>query len=591
MRTAETPDATIQALRGSQPTVSIHISSRYPEVARRSRLPLREFRREYLYQKKPVVITDAIDSWSARSLWTFDFFKSFYGDVETRVYRYDPATQFTAGAIRNVRLGDHIDNVQRYDWSAYPYYLRDDWRLIHEHAELRTHYEKLEYFFDWFQLFPEFMRMPYPRLFIGPRGAITPLHVDVWRTHAWLTQFVGRKRWILFPPDQEHLLYGCSVRVDEPDFAKHPLFRAAKPVEATVGPGDTIFVPTGWPHYVVSLDATLSLTGNYMGPGCFRSCLSNTFRTFVVDRIRSTARERVSASPNPAASSVRPRAIERSATKMKGDTKVGMFLYRLSAEPPFRLVTRALVKRFASSIHAKAWWDAVDRPHYLMGVLRAADQAKRQDIPEICVAEFGVARGHGLLCLQRYAEEVENETGIRIRVYGFDTGRGLPQLCGDHRDHPDFYQVGDYPGDVEALQSKLASRTSLVIGELRDTIECFVKCQQTVPLGFAAIDVDFYTSTRDALRVLSHPDRKILNRVFLYFDELDLHYFHQYAGEFLAINEFNALNTHVKIDKWHGVQNMRPFPENPKLVGMYICHDLESISKVVPSRAPVAHAT
>jgi hypothetical protein len=46
-------------------------------------------------------------------------------------------------------------------------------------------------------------------------------------------------------------------------------------------PGDTIFVPSGWAHWVISLDAAMSLTGNYMGPGCFASCLANTTREFI----------------------------------------------------------------------------------------------------------------------------------------------------------------------------------------------------------------------------------------------------------------------------------------------------------------------
>jgi hypothetical protein len=242
-------------------------------------------------------------------------------------------------------------------------------------------------------------------------------------------------------------------------------------------------------------------------------------------------------------------------------------------------------------MRTKAWWDAVERPHYLMGVLRAVDQAKRQGISEICVAEFGVAQGDGLFLLEKYAAAVERETGVSIQVYGFDTGTGLPDLCGDYRDHPDFYKVGDYPSAVDAIRSRLTSRTTLIIGDVRETVEGFVTETQKAPLGFVVIDVDFYISTMDALKVLSHPRRNVLHRVVLYFDELDLDFFHQWAGEFLAINDFNAQNAHVKIDKWHGVHKLRPFPENPKLLGMYVAHDLEAISRVVLSRPPIARAT
>ena len=40
--------------------------SQYPQVDRRSDLSVREFKREYLYPGKPVVITDAIGEWKAK---------------------------------------------------------------------------------------------------------------------------------------------------------------------------------------------------------------------------------------------------------------------------------------------------------------------------------------------------------------------------------------------------------------------------------------------------------------------------------------------------------------------------------------------
>jgi len=102
-----------------------------------------------------------------------------------------------------------------------------------------------------------------------------------------------------------------------------------------------------------------------------------------------------------------------------------------SEEPPFRLVTRAIIKRTPTSARTKARWDAVARPNYLAGILGGADQAKREGASKISVIEFGVAGGNGLVLMQEYAAAVERETGIGIAVYGFDAGGGLPALCGD----------------------------------------------------------------------------------------------------------------------------------------------------------------
>jgi hypothetical protein len=95
------------------------------------------------------------------------------------------------------------------------------------------------------------------------------------------------------------------------------------------------------------------------------------------------------------------------------------------------------------SIQPKALWDAVARPNYLTGILYAAREAMEEGIPEISVIELGVAGGAGLLAMQSYADAVEKVTGIKIAVWGFDTGEGLPHTCGDHRDHPDRYMYGE----------------------------------------------------------------------------------------------------------------------------------------------------
>lgn len=255
------------------------------QIDRRSKISPQEFRREYLYPRKPVVITDATENWTARSQWTLHYFKSRYGSTLVTVYRAEE-NSYRADHVETVRLADFITAIEARDFAGYPYYIRDDWRLFIHHKELLADYKIPEYFFDWFVLLPSFMRLVYPRIFIGPKGAVTPLHLDIWETHAWLAQLVGRKRWILFPPEQRPLLYDYKVQPRNPDLQNFPLFRNTKPLECTIGPGDVIFVPSGWAHEVVSLDATISITHNYMGPGCFWTGLINSVRVQVLNRLR-----------------------------------------------------------------------------------------------------------------------------------------------------------------------------------------------------------------------------------------------------------------------------------------------------------------
>lgn len=258
---------------------------------------------------------------------------------------------------------------------------------------------------------------------------------------------------------------------------------------------------------------------------------------------------------------------------------------RIFEEPPFRLAAYFFVKRFVKSIRTIDRWGAVDRPHYLAGVLAAADQALRENVTGISVFEFGVAGGNGLVALQTYADAVEHETGVSIRVFGFDTGEGLPEPCNDYRDHPDQWRVSDYKMDVQQLQRRLASRTELRLGNIKDTVPRFV-LESHPPVGFIACDVDLYSSTTDVLRILALPDKRMLRRVFMYFDDIDFIFNHRFGGELLAIQEFNESTPLVKIDKWRGLKKQRVFTDQPWFDKMFIAHDLDAINKCVLSRLP-----
>ena len=96
------------------------------------------------------------------------------------------------------------------------------------------------------------------------------------------------------------------------------------------------------------------------------------------------------------------------------------------------------------------------------------------------------------------------------------------------------------------------------------------------------MDVDLYSSTVAALRVLDLCP--ILRRVAIYLDDIELERCHRWAGELLAIDEFNEMHSDLKIDKWRGLRHQRPFPELPWIDQMFICHDLESISKTTLMR-------
>ena len=74
-----------------------------PSIERRAALSLAEFDATYR-EKRPVILTDACNDWSARRKWTFDFFRTNYQDVAI------PANIYTAAA-NNTTIGVLIDRI------------------------------------------------------------------------------------------------------------------------------------------------------------------------------------------------------------------------------------------------------------------------------------------------------------------------------------------------------------------------------------------------------------------------------------------------------------------------------------------------
>uniref|UniRef100_H3DE34 Hspb associated protein 1 n=1 Tax=Tetraodon nigroviridis TaxID=99883 RepID=H3DE34_TETNG len=101
-------------------------------------------------------------------------------------------------------------------------------------------------------------------LWIGSEGANTPCHQDAYGYNLVL-QVQGRKRWHLFPPEDTRKLYPTRIpyeessvfsRVDvlQPDLRRFPAFRGARAHVVTLQPGQVLYVPRHWWHYVESVD-------------------------------------------------------------------------------------------------------------------------------------------------------------------------------------------------------------------------------------------------------------------------------------------------------------------------------------------------
>lgn len=209
------------------------------------------------------------------------------------------------------------------------------------------------------------------------------------------------------------------------------------------------------------------------------------------------------------------------------------------------ILIRALLKAFPiGSFDLRLAFDAFDRPWYAHGICAAARLAERLGLPAVSVIEFGVAQGDGLVAMEALAAQIESLVKVRIHVYGFDNGEGLPTHS-DYRDLPYVWRQGFYKMDVPVVRQRLR-RAVLILGDVRETVPAFLKAAEFPPIGFIAFDLDYYSSTQPALRLLDGPDPLYLPRILCYFDDImsgEQHYSCEDIGELLAIREFNEQAT------------------------------------------------
>lgn len=204
------------------------------------------------------------------------------------------------------------------------------------------------------------------------------------------------------------------------------------------------------------------------------------------------------------------------------------------------LVRRALRDSRRASLERLVRISALSRPAYGYGMLHAARLARRLGIGTISAIEFGVAGGNGLRYMEYLAEMIERQIGVRYEIFGFDNVEGLPAPS-DLRDLPYWFQRGFYEMDVDRLRQSL-KQSSLVLGNVKDTVGTFVETHSPPPIGFISNDLDFYSSTIDSFRIFDNEPEQFLPRAFLYFDDIvgtELEMYGPDSGELLAVREFN----------------------------------------------------
>lgn len=143
------------------------------------------------------------------------------------------------------------------------YYLKD-WHM----TKVISVYKTPSFFgSDWLnEYWDELKTDDYKFVYLGPKGSWTPFHTDVFGSYSWSANVGGYKKWIFFPrstePQNVYDIFEKVPKSDHFDFKlkHHENFSYFEVIQ---GPGEVIFVPSGWFHQVENLTDTLSINHNW----------------------------------------------------------------------------------------------------------------------------------------------------------------------------------------------------------------------------------------------------------------------------------------------------------------------------------------
>jgi len=281
------PVSDLERMRGTASELQ-RVDGNMPSLATSSAFAASEYVRG---EGKPVLLSGLSSQWRAAARWSSVVaLVESYGDTPLRVTELPPLMKGFGGP-RQIRIPMALYTEYACGNDADDPFYAFDHDFTGPRKELLEDFEVPPQFREDVydtnpttrSFYPQFRHM----IIGGPRTG-TNMHIDPKFTCAWNTVLCGHKRWICFPPSTDPVAIGAGVEYQKQtpvsywwlDVYPTLDLEALGAVEGIQGPGDTIFVPTGWHHAALNLDFTVAITQNLVMPSELDSVLPKLSEEF-----------------------------------------------------------------------------------------------------------------------------------------------------------------------------------------------------------------------------------------------------------------------------------------------------------------------
>ncbi|CAG9784896.1 unnamed protein product [Diatraea saccharalis] len=255
------PHSTTEMSNQSEEIVNIDSNKYNAHVVEAIECPSMEhFYKNYIVAEKPVVLKNCINHWPALTKWKDqNYFIKLAGPrtVSIEIGRDYTEAEWTQ---KLMTIEEFIKNFIFQSNGSTGYLAQ--YQLFEQIPELKEDIIEPEYC-----CFSEKDDPVDVMAWYGPKGTISPLHHDSKKN--LLTQVVGEKQIFLFSPQDSEYLYPHdhellhnTSKVDprHPDLLKYPKYKDAKVYYCVLSPGQMLYIPPKWWHFVESLSISFSVS-------------------------------------------------------------------------------------------------------------------------------------------------------------------------------------------------------------------------------------------------------------------------------------------------------------------------------------------
>lgn len=221
-------------------------------------ISIKDFNENYFKPQKPLLIKGLATHYPAGKKWTVDYLKNLCGDVNVDIFdnnnKDTSSSAFTTPDLK-MRFSDYVDTIIKDEPSSLRMFL---FNMFKCKPELRKDFP-CPYMFKGL-----LGKMGY--MFFGSKNTKVRIHQDIDMSNVLLTQFHGRKRVVLISPQYSDLLYRLPfntyslVDLDNPDYNKYPGLVYVEANEYILEPGDALYMPSGYWHYITYLDGGFAVS-------------------------------------------------------------------------------------------------------------------------------------------------------------------------------------------------------------------------------------------------------------------------------------------------------------------------------------------